>query len=195
MAQSNNNNDKFTSSRSDNSLKLLTIKFLEILRQSKNNTIDLKYAVEKLNVVKRRIYDITNILEGLGMLRKESVNTSRWVGQDLNMILEECDIEKENATENLEIQELLDKELELDEEIEKINNEINNLTVEKSTSQYLYVTYEDLSKLHSLRDKTAFAIKAPQDSFFEGNEDNGKHTLQITAVDDKIDVYYIEEKK
>lgn len=189
------NNDKFTSSRSDNSLKLLTIKFLEILRQSKNNTIDLKYAVEKLNVVKRRIYDITNILEGLGMLTKESVNVSRWIGEDLNTILEECDAEKENVTENLEMQELNSRELQLDEEIEKINNEIHLLTSEKKTSQYLYVTYDDLSKLLSLHNKTAFAIKAPQDSFFEGNEDKEKHVLQITAVDDKIDVYYIEEKK
>ncbi|KAM0686916.1 hypothetical protein COBT_001850 [Conglomerata obtusa] len=191
------NNEKMTSSRADHSLQLLTIKFLELLRQSKNQTIDLKYAVEKLNVVKRRIYDITNILEGLGMLHKISVNVSRWVGDDLNMILEECDIQKENIkTENqeVEIQDLLSEENKVDAMIDKLNNDISAATMEIKNSNFLYVTYDDLSKLKSLKNRTAFAVKAPQDSFFEGNEDKGKHILQISAVDDKIDVYYIEEE-
>ncbi|KAM0675843.1 hypothetical protein GVAV_000618 [Gurleya vavrai] len=189
--------ERFTFSRSESSLQLLTIKFLELLRQSKNNTIDLKYAVDKLNVVKRRIYDITNILEGLGMLHKISVNVSKWVGDDLKSILDDCLFEKQNeknSSEELEMKELMRKEAEIDEKLKHINNEITVLTMEPENSKFLYVTYDDLSKLESLKCKTAFAVKAPQDSYFEGNEDKGNHVMQITAIDDKIDVYYIEEK-
>jgi E2F/DP family winged-helix DNA-binding protein len=38
---------------------------------------DLKSAAEQLGVAKRRIYDITNVLEGIGIIEKESKNNVR----------------------------------------------------------------------------------------------------------------------
>lgn len=35
-------------------------------------------AVEELHVQKRRIYDITNVLEGIGLIEKQSKNHIRW---------------------------------------------------------------------------------------------------------------------
>jgi len=52
--------------RQDNSLSVLTKKFVELIKESPDRTIDLNTAVNKLNVQKRRIYDITNVLEGIG---------------------------------------------------------------------------------------------------------------------------------
>lgn len=40
--------------------------------------MDLHEAAEKLGVRKRRIYDITNVLEGIGLIRKESKNNMQW---------------------------------------------------------------------------------------------------------------------
>lgn len=48
--------------RHDNSLAVLTKKFIELIKNSENCTIDLNEAVTKLGVQKRRIYDITNVL-------------------------------------------------------------------------------------------------------------------------------------
>ncbi len=53
-----------TKARHDNSLSVLTRKFLHLIRSSPNFTVDLNEAVKVLNVQKRRIYDITNVLEG-----------------------------------------------------------------------------------------------------------------------------------
>ena len=50
--------------RRDNSLSVLTKKFVELIKNSPNLTLDLNEAVKELNVQKRRIYDITNVLEG-----------------------------------------------------------------------------------------------------------------------------------
>jgi transcription factor E2F3 len=50
--------------RHDNSLSVLTKKFVKLIRSSQNHTIDLNDAVVVLQVQKRRIYDITNVLEG-----------------------------------------------------------------------------------------------------------------------------------
>lgn len=54
--------------RQDNSLSVLTKKFVELIKMSPDNTLDLNHAVEKLKVQKRRIYDITNVLEGIGFV-------------------------------------------------------------------------------------------------------------------------------
>ena len=53
--------------RHDNSLSVLTKKFVDLIKKSENNTIDLNETVSQLSVQKRRIYDITNVLEGLLM--------------------------------------------------------------------------------------------------------------------------------
>ena len=50
--------------RYETSLGLLTKKFVSLFHNSSSGTVDLNKASETLNVQKRRIYDITNVLEG-----------------------------------------------------------------------------------------------------------------------------------
>lgn len=64
--------------RYDNSLGLLTRKFVQLLRSSSSGVLDLNLAAEELGVQKRRIYDITNVLEGIGLIEKQSKNNVRW---------------------------------------------------------------------------------------------------------------------
>jgi transcription factor E2F4/5 len=66
-------------SRYEKSLGLLTTKFVNLLQSSSGGILDLKKAAETLEVrQKRRIYDITNVLEGIGLIEKESKNSIRW---------------------------------------------------------------------------------------------------------------------
>lgn len=53
-----------TKARHDNSLSVLTKKFVQLIKSSPDLTLDLNQAVKELYVQKRRIYDITNVLEG-----------------------------------------------------------------------------------------------------------------------------------
>ena len=41
-----------------------------------------------LGVQKRRIYDITNVLEGIGLVEKKSKNTVHWVGSSHELTAE-----------------------------------------------------------------------------------------------------------
>ncbi len=62
--------------KNETSLEELTKKFLSLLlADSKTKHIDLKHATKRLNVQKRRIYDITNVLEGIGCIKKIAKNT------------------------------------------------------------------------------------------------------------------------
>lgn len=41
--------------------------------------VDLNWAAEVLKVQKRRIYDITNVLEGIQLITKKSKNNIQWL--------------------------------------------------------------------------------------------------------------------
>ena len=74
-----------TRARMENSLGELTRKFIMLIRDSKDNmSVDLNEAAIQLNVQKRRIYDITNVLEGIGLIEKTIKNKIRWKGADIN---------------------------------------------------------------------------------------------------------------
>lgn len=61
------------------SLGLLTKDFINLLCSSENGGLDLNFAAEKLQVQKRRIYDITNVLEGIELIKKDSKSHIRWM--------------------------------------------------------------------------------------------------------------------
>lgn len=66
-------------SRNDNALGVLTEKFISLIKSAPDHCIDLNKAVEVLQVQKRRIYDITNVLEGIGLLQKTHKNKIQWI--------------------------------------------------------------------------------------------------------------------
>jgi hypothetical protein len=67
-------------SRKDNSLGNLAKRFIAWVESEKSvdNIVDLNEAAKKLGVHKRRIYDITNVLEGISLIEKSSKNCIRW---------------------------------------------------------------------------------------------------------------------
>jgi transcription factor E2F4/5 len=65
--------------RSEKSLGILTAKFVKLLQEAPDGIVDLKTAADLMDVKqKRRIYDITNVLEGVGLIEKNSKNIIRW---------------------------------------------------------------------------------------------------------------------
>uniref|UniRef100_A0A8C8FRG9 E2F/DP family winged-helix DNA-binding domain-containing protein n=1 Tax=Oncorhynchus tshawytscha TaxID=74940 RepID=A0A8C8FRG9_ONCTS len=65
--------------RYDTSLGLLTQKFVQLLAQSSDGVVDLNRAAESLKVKKRRLYDITNVLQGVHLIKKKSKNNIQWM--------------------------------------------------------------------------------------------------------------------
>ena len=68
--------------RQENGLVELTKKFIDLIKRAPEQCVDLNEAVGKLEVQKRRIYDITNVLEGIGLIAKYKKNKIRWAGTD-----------------------------------------------------------------------------------------------------------------
>ena len=103
--------------RQENSLGELTKKFIELIQQSQYHCINLNDAVKVLGVQKRRIYDITNVLEGIGLIEKCIKNMIKWKGPSMeDRSYEEMarPVSNENPSED-------------EEEIKRLNEEILKL--------------------------------------------------------------------
>jgi len=168
--------------RQENSLGELTKKFIQLIKQSENNTIDLNYAVNQLNVQKRRIYDITNVLEGIGLIEKWSKNKIRWKGsltmnistnsQEPTSTTSHHDIDEDHEVQKLteELRKLEDEERWLDDTILSVENELNEMSKDNLYEQFAYVTYEDIKKLNQTKENsenTLLAIRAPKGTTIE----------------------------
>ena len=76
-------NSKYT--KQENSLAQLTQNFLNYIKKKGRINISINELVEDLKVKKRRIYDITNVLQGIGYLEKKGKNEILWI-KDNNCI-------------------------------------------------------------------------------------------------------------
>ena len=144
-------------SRSDNSLGVLTTKFVSLLQTAENQCIDLNEASKFLGVQKRRIYDITNVLEGIGLICKKNKNIIQWVGKNF----------VEPSVLTSEFESLIREEQRLDDWIGKLENDIRELTCDEENSKFIYATYEDIKKLCSDKDDVVIAVSAPSGSILE----------------------------
>lgn len=143
--------------RYDSSLGLLTTKFVNLLKESQDGVLDLNKAAEKLSVQKRRIYDITNVLEGIGIIEKKSKNNIRWRHQ----IDASRTSEQELANLQSEFDALKTEEAALDEQIASMQTRLRDLASGEHCAAYAYVTHNDIKSIPELRHDTLIAIKAP----------------------------------
>ena len=112
-----------------------------MIEKSPTGFLDLNFAMKQLGVQKRRIYDITNVLEGVGYIFKSKKNTVRLIEDsshdDPNEHVYQTLLLEQKVLEEKE-QNLIKKQNQLQVEIEEIA---------KYSSQYSYLTRQDLLKL------------------------------------------------
>lgn len=157
--------------RYDTSLGLLTKKFTSLLENSPDGVVDLNKASEKLQVQKRRIYDITNVLEGIGILEKKSKNNIQWKGGSKGG--HAC------ATLKNEVRILDNRENQLDQLISCAKNELCKL----SSNKYGYITYQDIRSIAKYKNKTVMAIKAPPNAKISVPEDQEENYKMLMKSD------------
>lgn len=153
--------------RYDTSLGLLTKKFVDLLQESPDGSVDLNIASVKLNVQKRRIYDITNVLEGIGILEKKSKNNIQWKCGNLMNASSSFDGStyglggSGSMQLEMEVDRLEQKENHLDDLIRTIRDEFNS---EFQNTTYAYITNNDLKSIDIFKDQTVIVVKAPPEA-------------------------------
>lgn len=61
------------------SLVFLTRRFMALLKKAPDGVLDLNEVAATLGVRKRRVYDITNVLDGIHLIKKRSKNLIQWM--------------------------------------------------------------------------------------------------------------------
>ncbi|XP_015235453.1 PREDICTED: transcription factor E2F2 isoform X1 [Cyprinodon variegatus] len=180
--------------RYDTSLGLLTKKFVGLIAESPDGVLDLNWATEVLEVQKRRIYDITNVLEGVQLIRKKSKNNIQWL---MGNVFEGGAAGGEKAFAlRRELGDLEKVEKSLDELIQSSTTQLKQLTEFKDSQSLGYVTYQDIRSISSLRDQTVIAVKAPAETKLEVPDTAGQGSLQIylKSRNGPIEVYLCPEE-
>ncbi|XP_046744493.1 transcription factor E2F4-like isoform X1 [Diprion similis] len=188
-------------SRFEKSLGLLTTRFVTLLQKAKDGVLDLKVAADILEVrQKRRIYDITNVLEGIGLIEKKSKNSIQWKGAGPGCNTQEVG---EKLTElKDEIRKLEEHEQLLDTHTQWIQQSVKNIECDLTNKRYAYLTYEDVKK--KFQNEVVLGIQAPPDTLLnvpniteviEENLDeikNPNYEISMKSASEEIKVYMIQ---
>ncbi|KAL4578295.1 hypothetical protein LXL04_014416 [Taraxacum kok-saghyz] len=150
--------------RYDNSLGHLTKRFINLITHAEDGVVDLNKAAETLEVPKRRIYDITNVLEGIGLIEKKCKNVIRWKGLDSSKPEE---LEDDVTLLQAEVKRLSMEEHRLDESTTEMEERMRDLSEDDNTQKWLFVTEDDIKSLACFQNETLIAIKAPHGTTLE----------------------------
>lgn len=184
-------------STGESTLSCLTEKFIELLHHSSrmgDAELDLNTVVREMGIQKRRLYDITNVLEGVGLITKDRNQVSWAESLPIKTRTEQKTIslasEKigQNAV-SAEIEELKQHEKFIDECILALSNSVREYTkcpkestqtaLEKGGKEIpakckLFVTKRDIAELQAYHNDTVIAIRAPSGTSLEvPNPDEG----------------------
>ncbi|XP_078791096.1 transcription factor E2F5 isoform X2 [Oryzias latipes] len=177
-----------TPRRHEKSLGLLTMKFVGLLRGSRDGVLDLKascrslpccifptaaarstdvrlnlQAADSLAVKqKRRIYDITNVLEGVGLIEKKNKNIIQWRGQR-SVCSQTKEVQEQVGLLKAQISQLEALEEELDQQKVCLEESIQALSHGPISSSF--VTHEDICR--AFEGETLLAIVAPAETQLE----------------------------
>ncbi|XP_031362630.2 transcription factor E2F2 [Lonchura striata] len=178
--------------RYDTSLGLLTKKFIRLLNESPDGVVDLNQAAEVLEVQKRRIYDITNVLEGIQLIRKKSKNHIQWMGTG---IFEDVATVVKQQVLRGELAELARTERMLDQLMQDCALQIQQLADNETNQRLAYVTYQDLRAISSFQEQTVIAVKAPPETQLEVPDFSQENfQLYLKSTNGPIEVYLCPEE-
>ncbi|XP_074498955.1 transcription factor E2F1 isoform X1 [Sebastes fasciatus] len=175
-------------SRYDTSLNLTTKRFLNLLSQSADGVVDLNWASQVLDVQKRRIYDITNVLEGIQLISKKSKNNIQWLGNrvDASLVSRHKELQRE-------VCDLTDAEEQLDELISKCNLQLRLLTEDPQNKKLGYVHCQDLRKSFDSPDQLVMVIRAPPETQMQVSEPSKGYQVSLKSTRGPIDVFLCPE--
>ncbi|KAL3839368.1 hypothetical protein ACJIZ3_023959 [Penstemon smallii] len=166
-------NNKSVPSTPNSSVGLLTKKFIALIKHAEDGELDLNKAADTLQVQKRRIYDITNVLEGIGLIEKKLKNRIRWKGLDPSRPGE---VDNDGTLLQAEIENLTLEERSLDERTRQMQEKLRDLSEDENNQKWLFVTEEDIKNLPCFQNQTLIAVKAPHGT-----------TLEVPDPDEAVD--------
>ena len=148
--------------KQENSLGQLTKNFLQYIKKRGRVNININDLVKDLKVKKRRIYDITNVLQGIEYIEKNGKNEIIWKKNITNQKIDNINDSPEDYKSNYddlknELKKLKKEDTEIEDILNKFKDEFNILSRKQDFSKYGYITFNDISNL-SINEELDFII-------------------------------------
>ncbi|XP_063296943.1 transcription factor E2F6 [Pelobates fuscus] len=176
--------------RFDVSLFYLTRKFMDIIKAAPDGIVDLNEVAKVLGVRKRRVYDITNVLDGIQLIQKRSKNLVQWVGTDFNHSGTEIPLQQRLRND---ISDLTAMEEALDDLIRDCAHQLFQLAEDRSNKKFAYVSFQDIHRIEDYHEQIVLAVKAPEETRLEVPTPNEECIeIHIKSRKGPIDVYLCE---
>jgi|ERR1712137_370235 len=176
------------SNRFDTSLSILTEKFVKLIHQNKEGIVDLNTAAKTLGVPKRRIYDITNVLEGIGLIEKISKSNIQWKGNDIQRQQEVNIIEQD-------VLQLKSEENVLEQHIHILEEQTKEWLEKNQRESFL--TVEDIRNLEGMQNQVLMVFRAPPGTQLQLSEvqmqEETKYRIEMQSPQGPIGVWVINE--
>ena len=150
--------------KQENSLGQLTRNFLQYIKNKGRVNININDLVNDLRVMKRRIYDITNVLQGIGYIEKKGKNEISWTKNNKDQYQNNSNL-SDNYTSNinklkLEFEDLKKEDKENEDKLNKYREEFSLLSGRKDFHKYGYITFNDIKNLSKDDNLDFIIIKA-----------------------------------
>ncbi|OUS44845.1 E2F/DP family winged-helix DNA-binding domain-domain-containing protein, partial [Ostreococcus tauri] len=167
----------------------LTQRFISLLKSCYKHTLDLNEAARTLNVQKRRIYDITNVLEGIGLIAKTSKNTVTWRHSSDPVFgpqvagtpsLDNRMHERDPAFESR-----------VDCAIIEVLEQVSVLILDEAGESAFFVSEDSLSNTSYLQWDALLAIRAPMGTTLEILDHQERLNLWLKSASGQIQLYVI----
>ncbi|XP_053672372.1 transcription factor E2F5-like [Anopheles nili] len=166
--------------RFDKSLTMLTHIVVKMLRDTPDGVLYLGDVSQTLSErQKRRIYDVTNVLEGIGLVKKQAKNHIKWIGEELTT--ESClgtarQIGVHMRTRrNMELREAW-----FDAQLDAMRKSTEIMFQDEASRSYLYVSSDDISTV--LGDHRRLLVLSEDES---SKKRQLRHNENITASNRK----------
>uniref|UniRef100_A0A1B6FAS9 E2F/DP family winged-helix DNA-binding domain-containing protein n=1 Tax=Cuerna arida TaxID=1464854 RepID=A0A1B6FAS9_9HEMI len=190
--------DPINLSRFEKSLGLLTTRFVSLLQKAPDGLLDLKLAADDLAVKqKRRIYDITNVLEGIGLIEKKNKNVIQWKGT-ITSNGKNKDLPGTLGSLKLELSNLKKYERTLETHIQWCQQSVKNIMEDEENIKKAYVLDSDMVKC--FEDSVLLAVKAHPGTCLEvpvvnstDKKSEPKYMIHLKSVNDPIEVFYLQQ--
>lgn len=151
--------------KQENSLGMLTKNFLQYIKKRGRVNININDLVKDLKVKKRRIYDITNVLQGIGYIEKNGKNEIIWKKNISNQKIDNSNDSHEEYKSNYdnlknELNKLKEEDAQMEDILNKFKDEFNILSRKQDFSKYGYITFNDISNFSKNEELDFIIIKA-----------------------------------
>lgn len=168
------------SDKGKHTLVKLTQDFLDILMKANGEEVDISKIGDQFGGSKRRLYDVTNVLAGIGVIDRCGKSKVKWIGGG-------------EPDESALLKELMEEEHEIDRMTQLVEENMAMLAESSDFKNFAWVSEEDVSKLANGEGVSLFALRGPSDLQIEvpPAESGEVHRLVCSSQSGTVDLIRI----